>query len=85
GPNDLEPAVLAVRPEMAAYLDSGRRLAGECAITGSGSAIVLAGLREEARTEIARRHPEARLIACRTIGRQEHRRRVDGLGAAAQA
>jgi 4-diphosphocytidyl-2-C-methyl-D-erythritol kinase len=85
GPNDLESAVLSVRPEMAAYLDSGRRLAEECEVTGSGSAIVLAGPREGARAEIERRHPEARLIACRTIARQEYRRRVDGLGAAAQA
>ncbi len=85
GPNDLERAAVAVRPEMAAYLESGRRLAAECAVTGSGSAIVLAGAGSGVREELSIRHPEARVLACRTIGREEYRRRVTGADSSARA
>jgi 4-diphosphocytidyl-2-C-methyl-D-erythritol kinase len=78
GPNDLERAAVALRPEMRAYLDSARAAAAESAMTGSGSAIVLAGAAPGAREELARRHPEARVLACRTIGRETYRRFVDG-------
>ncbi|MGH9367875.1 MAG: 4-(cytidine 5'-diphospho)-2-C-methyl-D-erythritol kinase [Thermoanaerobaculia bacterium] len=76
GPNDLERAAVEVRPELAALLASARRFAQECAVAGSGSAIVLAGAGARARDELSRRHPEARVLACRTIGREEYRRRV---------
>jgi 4-diphosphocytidyl-2-C-methyl-D-erythritol kinase len=76
GPNDLERAVVAVRPEMGDYLASGRRIAGECAVTGSGSAIVLVGAAPESLAEILGRHPGSRVLGCRTIGRQEYRRRI---------
>jgi 4-diphosphocytidyl-2-C-methyl-D-erythritol kinase len=76
GPNDLEPAVLAVRPEMAAYLRSAREAASEAGITGSGAAIVLVGADPEAPARIARRHPETALLACRTLTREEYRTRI---------
>jgi 4-diphosphocytidyl-2-C-methyl-D-erythritol kinase len=77
GPNDLERAVVAVRPEMSDYLRTGRGLARECAVTGSGSTIVLVGAGPDARSEIARRHPGARVAAAYTILRDEYRRRVE--------
>jgi len=77
GPNDLERAVVAVRPEMSDYLRTGRGLARECAVTGSGSTVVLVGAAPDARSEIARRHPGARVMAAHTLSRDEYRRRVE--------
>jgi 4-diphosphocytidyl-2-C-methyl-D-erythritol kinase len=77
GPNDLERAVVAVRPEMCAYLETGRRVAVECGVTGSGSAIVLVGASAEGLAEVARRHPEARLFSARTTSRAEFRRATE--------
>ena len=79
GPNDLERAVVAVRPEMRVYLEEGRRVAQECGVTGSGSALVLVGAPSEAVAELAARHPGTRALAARTVGREEYRRRT-GLG-----
>jgi 4-diphosphocytidyl-2-C-methyl-D-erythritol kinase len=76
GRNDLEPAVVAVRPEMGDYLAQARRAARECAVTGSGAALVLVGLDPAGREALFRRHPAARVLACRTLGRDDYRRRT---------
>ncbi|HEY7369073.1 MAG TPA: 4-(cytidine 5'-diphospho)-2-C-methyl-D-erythritol kinase [Thermoanaerobaculia bacterium] len=76
GRNDLEPAVVSVQPSMAAYLRSAREAAPEAGITGSGAAIVIAGADADAREWIARRHPDAALLPCRTLTRQEYRARI---------
>lgn len=78
GPNDLESAIVAVRPEMRDYLETGRSVARECAVTGSGSTVVLAGAEPDAAAEIARRHPEALVLPSRTISREEFRARSQG-------
>lgn len=86
GPNDLERAVVAVRPEMRDYLEEGRTIAAECGVTGSGSAIVLAGAPSEAVAEIVSRHPGMRALTARTVGREEYRRRAGfGDGGASRA
>lgn len=72
GPNELEAAIVTVRPEMAAYLDRARRIAREAAITGSGSALVLVGARPSEIAAFLAAHPGARAIASRTIGRTEY-------------
>ncbi|HTO89327.1 MAG TPA: 4-(cytidine 5'-diphospho)-2-C-methyl-D-erythritol kinase [Thermoanaerobaculia bacterium] len=76
GPNDLEGAVLAVAPEMANYLADGRRVARECAVTGSGSTLVLVGASPEAVAALLRNHPGARAIPTRTMGRREYLNRI---------
>jgi 4-diphosphocytidyl-2C-methyl-D-erythritol kinase len=75
GPNDLAFAVLQERGEMSTLLDSARSLASEAAITGSGSAIVLRGAVPEARRRLGDRHPDVRLLDCRTISRADYERR----------
>jgi 4-diphosphocytidyl-2-C-methyl-D-erythritol kinase len=85
GPNDLEGAAMRVRPEMREFLATGRSLARECAMTGSGSTIVLAGAAPEAAEAIAARHPGARVLPSRTISRAEFVRRGAGEGAEAAA
>jgi 4-diphosphocytidyl-2-C-methyl-D-erythritol kinase len=72
GPNDLEKAVLDVVPEMAEYLADGRQVARECAVTGSGSTIVLVDAPPEGVAAVLRKHPGARAIAARTMGRREY-------------
>jgi len=79
GPNDLTPAVLQVEPRMEAYLASAARVSEERAVSGSGSTIVLAAP-HEARDELARRHPEARLFACTTLARDAYRLRTNPNG-----
>jgi 4-diphosphocytidyl-2-C-methyl-D-erythritol kinase len=76
GPNDLEAAVLAVAPEMSDYLAEGRRVARECAVTGSGSTIVLLDAPPEGVAAILRKHLGARAIPTRTMGRREYLRRI---------
>ncbi|HEY7114015.1 MAG TPA: 4-(cytidine 5'-diphospho)-2-C-methyl-D-erythritol kinase [Thermoanaerobaculia bacterium] len=76
GPNDLERAVVAVRPEMRDYLEAGRAIARECGVTGSGSAIVLVGAPPQAVADLVARRPGTRALATRTVGRVEYRRRT---------
>jgi 4-diphosphocytidyl-2-C-methyl-D-erythritol kinase len=76
GRNDLEPVVLEVCPGLEPYLRSARQAAPEAGVTGSGSAIVLAGADPEAREWLARRHPDAALHASRTLSRGDYRARV---------
>jgi 4-diphosphocytidyl-2-C-methyl-D-erythritol kinase len=76
GPNELEPAAVAVRPEMGRYLDAARALAREASVTGSGSAIVLAGAAPDAAARLARRCPETRILSCRTLTRREYEDRT---------
>ncbi len=86
GPNDLERAVVAVRPEMRGYLEEGRKVAAECGVTGSGSAVVLVGASPEAVAEIVSRHAGTRALTARTVGRAEYRRRAGfGNGGAGRA
>ncbi len=76
GPNDLAAAVLEVEPRMAAYLASAGRITDDFAISGSGATIVLcAG--SEAREELARRHPDCRVLPCRTLSRDAYGRRTN--------
>jgi 4-diphosphocytidyl-2-C-methyl-D-erythritol kinase len=78
GPNDLEAAVVAVRPEMAEYLERGRAMALECAVSGSGSTVVLVEAGSRELEAFLTDHPGARAIDCRTLGRDEYRGLTDG-------
>ena len=84
GPNDLERAIVAVRPEMRDYLEQGRNMAEECGVTGSGSAIVLVGASPAAVADLVARHPGTRALPTRTVSREEYRRRA-GFAAAGAA
>jgi len=84
GPNDLERAVVAVRPEMRGYLEAGHAAAAECGVTGSGSAIVLVGASPDAVANIVARFPGTRAMPTRTVSRAEYRRRA-GLAAEGSA
>jgi len=80
GPNDLALAVLETKAEMSILLDSARSLAPESAITGSGSAIVLAGAAAGAEERLAARHPGAQVFRSRTLTRDEYRLRTESSG-----
>ena len=75
GPNDLAGAVLEANPRMAMYLSAARTVANEVTITGSGSAIVISGVHTDP-SDLTRRHPEVRLLACRTSTRDDFGRRT---------
>jgi 4-diphosphocytidyl-2-C-methyl-D-erythritol kinase len=74
GPNDLASAVLQVEPRMEEYLRSARRASLDTAISGSGSTIALHGVAPEGFHSLAERHPDARLVRCRTLPRREYQR-----------
>ncbi|HEV8117920.1 MAG TPA: 4-(cytidine 5'-diphospho)-2-C-methyl-D-erythritol kinase [Thermoanaerobaculia bacterium] len=76
GPNDLASAVLDTCPQMNDYLSSAAAAALEAGITGSGSALVLRGLTTEGERDLARRHPEARVLRTATLGRSDYERRA---------
>jgi 4-diphosphocytidyl-2-C-methyl-D-erythritol kinase len=76
GPNDLASAVQQVEPRMEEYLRSAQRASRDVAISGSGSTIALHGVSAEAFRSLAERHPEARLLRCRTLSRREYRERI---------
>jgi len=73
GPNDLERAIVAMRPEMGSLLERGRRIADECAVTGSGSTLVLRGAEKGGIDACLAANPGLRAMACRTVGRAEYR------------
>ena len=75
GPNDLERAAVAVRAEMGDYLAFARSVARECALTGSGSTIVLVGASPKSLAALRQRFPDARTFETRTVGRAEYVRR----------
>jgi 4-diphosphocytidyl-2-C-methyl-D-erythritol kinase len=79
GPNDLAEAVLQTDSRMATYVRAAEAVASESTITGSGSAIVLTGISQEIR-KLTVAHPEARLYACRTLNRDEYRRKTTPSG-----
>lgn len=81
GPNELTPAVLKVEPRMEGYLASAARVTDDFAVSGSGSTIVLRSV-PGAKEELSRRHPEARVFACRTLSQGEYRRRTNPDGGA---
>lgn len=80
GPNDLAFAVLEIEPEMRILLESARSSASECAITGSGSTIVLRGAARDAGERLGARFPGAQVIPCRTLGRDDYRLRTGSSG-----
>jgi 4-diphosphocytidyl-2-C-methyl-D-erythritol kinase len=80
GPNDLAFAVLQERSEMSVLLESVRSFASEAAVTGSGSTIVLKGVPADAHDRLAARHPDSRLVRCRTVTREEYRLRTESSG-----
>ena len=80
GPNDLALAVQKINSEMSVLLDFARSLALESTITGSGSAIVLRGAAPDAGERLTSEFPEARVIHCRTLSRQEYRLRTESSG-----
>ncbi len=73
GPNDLEPAILEVRPEMGTLLAAARTVAAEASITGSGSALVLYQPSEDAVRRLAGLTPGPRFFRAHTLGREEYR------------
>ena len=80
GPNDLALAVLEINSEMGVLLDFARSLALESTITGSGSAIVLRGASPDAGERLASEFPEARILRCRTLSREDYRLRTESSG-----
>lgn len=83
GPNDLAPAVLAMEPRMEKYARSAAALSSDWAISGSGASFALHGAAPGAADELRRRHPEARVIACRTLSRAEYLDRTRPTGGVA--
>jgi 4-diphosphocytidyl-2-C-methyl-D-erythritol kinase len=77
GPNDLAPAVLGVEPRMEKYVKSAAALTPDNAISGSGATVVLHGAPPDAAAILATRHPEARVLSCRTLTRAEYRSLTD--------
>jgi 4-diphosphocytidyl-2-C-methyl-D-erythritol kinase len=73
GPNDLEPAILDVRPEMGTLLVAARTVAAEASITGSGSAIVLCQPTDDAVRRLAGLTPGPRFFRAHTLGREDYR------------
>ena len=80
GPNDLALAVLETDQRMETLVDSARETSDECLISGSGSAIALRGAGPDAIDELSRRHPDARIIRCRTVPRDEYERKTGSSG-----
>ncbi len=80
GPNDLAFAVLEMNSEMRILLESASSSASECAITGSGSTIVLRGAARDAGERLGAMHPDAQVIPCRTLSRAEFQLRTESLG-----
>jgi 4-diphosphocytidyl-2-C-methyl-D-erythritol kinase len=80
GPNDLAFAVLETNSVMRILLESAFSSASECAITGSGSTIVLRGAARDAGERLGAMYPEAQVIPCRTLSRAEYRVRTESLG-----
>jgi len=82
GPNDLALPVLRSHFDMSAYLLTAAEIAADHAMSGAGSVIAMTGVPVGAAEALARRHPEARVLPCRTIGREEYRRRIHPSGGA---
>lgn len=80
GPNDLALAVQATESRMETYLRSLAALGCEFSVTGSGSAIVTPNVSGHIEGWLRQRHPEVTLIRCRTVGREEYRRRTSSSG-----
>lgn len=76
GPNDLASAVLETNSQMVDYLKSAREIATESGITGSGSTLILSGVRPEGERRLASRHPEASLYRVATVNRADYTHRT---------
>ncbi len=72
GPNDLASAVLEIEPRMQPYLDSAAAMTPDHAISGSGATIVLHGASAAAQRHLATRHPDARILPCRTLSHDDY-------------
>jgi 4-diphosphocytidyl-2-C-methyl-D-erythritol kinase len=77
GPNDLASSVQRVEPRMEEYVRSAQSASRDVAISGSGSTIALNGVSPETFRSLAERHPDARLLRCRTLSRREYRERIE--------
>jgi hypothetical protein len=75
--------VLAMEPRMEKYAHSAAELSSDWAISGSGATLALHGAARGADEELRRRHPEARVIACRTLSRAEYLDRTRPTGGVA--
>jgi 4-diphosphocytidyl-2-C-methyl-D-erythritol kinase len=80
GPDDLTGAVLEMEPGMEAYLESAASTTPDHALSGSGATIVLHGAGPAAEGELGARHPDARLLRCRTLTRDQYRRQTSPTG-----
>jgi hypothetical protein len=81
-PPDLASPVLLKKSEMSDYLRSAEQIAPDHAMSGSGSVIAMAGVGAEAARELSRRYPEATILPCRTLGREEYQRVIHPSGGA---
>jgi len=82
GPNDLALPVLLKNSEMSDYLRSAEQIAPDHAMSGSGSVIAMEGVGADAAQELSRRYPEATILPCRTLGREEYQRVIHPSGGA---
>jgi len=80
GPNDLAPAVLAIEPRMGTYVHSAAAATSDWAISGSGATIVLSGAPPGTIEALRRRHPDARVVPCRSLSRAEYLERTRPTG-----
>jgi len=80
GPNDLAPAVLAMEPRMGTYVHSAAAAASDWVISGSGATIVLSGAPDGTLEALRLRHPDARVIPCRSLSRAEYLERTRPTG-----
>jgi 4-diphosphocytidyl-2-C-methyl-D-erythritol kinase len=76
GPNDLAPAVLMKEPRMEAFFKAAAANTDDWAVSGSGSAIAMHGVRPGAAERLAGLGLNARVLPCRTLSRREYRTRV---------
>jgi 4-diphosphocytidyl-2-C-methyl-D-erythritol kinase len=72
GPNDLAPAVLAVESRMERFVRSAAEVTSDWAISGSGATIVLHAGSSRALDSLRSRHPDARVLACRSLSRADY-------------
>lgn len=80
GPNDLAPSVLQMESAMNVYVESASGVSEDWAVSGSGATVAIRGALAEAQERLAARHPEARVLRCRTVTREDYRRRTDPTG-----
>ena len=80
GPNDLAPAVLAIEPRMGTYVHSAAAATSDWAISGSGATIALSGAPAGTLETLRLRHPDAKVVPCRSLSRAEYLERTRPTG-----